>query len=69
MIGFDGSWFLILGFLIFLLPLLIAVYRQTNNIFLVGILNIFLGATGIVWFIALYLALKAPRHSAFFEKH
>ena len=69
MIGLDGSnWFFIAGLLVSLLPLLVAIYRQTNNIFLVGLLNVFLGATGIVWLIALYLAFKAPRHSAFFEK-
>jgi hypothetical protein len=67
---FPGPlWIWLPIFLIYLIPLIVAIYRQTDNIFIVGLLNVFAGGTVVGWGVALYLALKAPRHSAFLEKH
>jgi hypothetical protein len=56
---------ILLALPLYLLPLIVAIFRQTNNIFIVGLINVFLGATVIGWIVALVLAFRAPRHSAF----
>jgi hypothetical protein len=69
LIGLDlGNWVFDVGLVIYLAPLVISIYRQTDNIFWVGLVNVFLGGTVIGWFVALYMAFKRPRHSAFLEK-
>jgi hypothetical protein len=55
-------------FVIYLIPLIVAIYRQTDNIFIVGLLNVFTGGTIVGWGVALYLALKAPRYGALAPK-
>lgn len=49
----------LLALIIFLLPTLVAFWRRHPNRWVIGLLNVFLGATGIVWFACLIWAFRA----------
>ena len=57
-IFFFLSWLLI-GFAIYFLPLIIAFIRNHKNIFAIAILNIMLGWTLVGWFGALLWSLNS----------
>jgi Superinfection immunity protein len=63
--GWPEFLYVIPAFFLYMAPTIVAIYRQTDNIFAVGLVNFFLGGTGIGWIVALVMATRRPRQSAF----
>ena len=55
----------LLGIGLYFVPSLIAVARQTHNATGIFLFNLFLGWTGIGWFIALLIALCSTPYSRY----
>ncbi|MEE1740246.1 superinfection immunity protein [Streptomyces sp. BE147] len=51
----------VLGAAVYLLPSLIAFNRQTDNRWLVLVINVLFGATFLGWVLALFLALRKAK--------
>jgi hypothetical protein len=61
--------FLIFFGVLYFLPAIIAAVRHTHNSAGILLLNIFLGWTGVGWFVALLMALlSAPRWAYYYHR-
>jgi hypothetical protein len=61
--------FLIFGLAFYFLPAIIAAVRHTHNATAILLLNLFLGWTGIGWFVALVMAIcSAPYCACYYHR-
>ncbi|MFZ1938574.1 MAG: superinfection immunity protein [Terracidiphilus sp.] len=61
--------FMIFGIALYFLPAIIAAARHTHNAMGILMLNLFLGWTGIGWFIALLMAIcSAPYAACYYHR-
>ncbi|MDP9222564.1 MAG: superinfection immunity protein [Actinomycetota bacterium] len=69
--AFPGMTELILmlpAILLYWLPTVVAIARQTDNILAVALVNLVFGWTFVGWIVALIMAIRRSRRSAFLEK-
>jgi hypothetical protein len=60
--------FLLLGIGLYFLPAIIAAVRHTHNATGILVLNLFLGWTGVGWFVALLLAIFSAPYYVYYRR-
>lgn len=61
--------FMIFGIALYFLPAIIAAARHTHNAMGILMLNLFLGWTGVGWFVALLMAIcSAPHYACYYHR-
>jgi hypothetical protein len=59
----------LVGIALYFLPAIIAAARHTHNTIGILLLNLFLGWTGIGWFVALIMAVcSAPEYACYYRR-